>query len=289
MKQKITKLLIMLFVVPVVLVVILSTFAPFPSTEPMPLTWPKPLPKEGYQLFHSIARNGDLLDYSFYYVSKKRQVIYRYDADRYLELQGENCSGLIWYHDDKNNIHTLITKRFYTAYHLPKFNYYNPGKQYIAIPTNDLSDFVFSVDGGRHFIKAMVSPMAAVPGEEVDYFIGVDDSPIEDTYYEPGKPNTPITISGNTGYFVLKNHEVIFGASYRYNRIDYEHGLSNYQIFYPSAAFFDERVRDGSKFGAYKKMLNNKEYQLRVNSIKNLKPEPYQGWDKIRCEVGAER
>ncbi|WP_218058050.1 T6SS immunity protein Tli3 family protein, partial [Gilliamella sp. HK7] len=104
MKQKITQLLIMLFVVPVVLVVILSTLAPFPTTEPMPLMSPKPLPKEGYQLFHSIARNGDLLDYSFYYVSKKRQVIYRYDADRYLELQGENCSGLIWYHDDKNNI-----------------------------------------------------------------------------------------------------------------------------------------------------------------------------------------
>ncbi|OCG13590.1 hypothetical protein A9G24_07485 [Gilliamella sp. App6-5] len=289
MKQKITQLLIMLLVVPVVLVVILSTFAPFPSTEPMPLMRPKPLPKEGYQLFHSIARNGDLLDYSFYYVSKKRQVIYRYDADRYLELQGENCSGLIWYHDDKNNIHTLITSRFYTAYHLPKFNYYNPGKQYIAIPTNDLSDFVFSVDGGRHFIKAMVSPMAAVPGEEVDYFIGVDDSPIQAIYDSIVKSNEPISVSGNTGYFVLKNGEVIFGASHNYHDFDYENGLWNFQIFYPSAAFSDKRVRDGSRFGAYKKMLNSKEYQLRVNSIKNLKPEPYQGWDKIRCEVGAER
>ncbi|MCO6555758.1 MAG: hypothetical protein J6577_00825, partial [Gilliamella sp.] len=130
---------------------------------------------------------------------------------------------------------------------------------------------------------------AAVPGEEVDYFIGVDDSPIQEFYTWLGKKNTPITISGNTGYFVLKNHEVIFGASYEYDDFDYEHGLRNFQIFYPSSAFSDKRVRDGSRFGAYDSLIDNKEYQLRVNSIKNLKPEPYQGWDKIRCEVGAER
>lgn len=279
----------MLLVVPVGLVVILSNLAPFSTSEPMPLMPPQPLPRDGYQLFHSIARNGDILDDSFYYVSNKRQVIYRFDADRYLELQGENCSGLIWYHDDKNNIHTLIKERFYTAFHLPKFKYYNPGKQYIAIPTDDLSDFVFSIDGGKHFLEAKVSPMAAVPGNEVDYFIGVDDSPIQGFYDELGKINTPITISGNTGYFVLKNGEVIFGASYRYHKIDYDRGLSNYQIYYPSAAFSDEKVREGSNFGAYNELIDNKEYQSRVNAIKNIKPEPYQGWDKIRCEVGAEK
>jgi hypothetical protein len=292
MKQKLKTLCIMFLAVPFGLIMVLSIFAPFPSTDPMPLMPPKPIPKKGYELLHSVARNGDVLDDSFYYVSNKRQVIYRFDAERYLELQGENCSGLIWYHDDKNNIHTRITKRFYTAYHLPKFKYYNPGKQYIAIPTDDLSDFVFSIDGGRHFLKADVSPMAAVPGNEVDYFIGVDDSPVIATYYKSYKsPDEPISVSGNTGYFVLKNNDVIFGASYGYDDIDYNKGNSwlNTQTFYPLAAFTDKRVRDGSKFGAYKKVMDSQAYQARVNSIKNVKPQPYQGWDRIRCEIGAEK
>lgn len=291
MKQKLKTLCIMFLAVPFGLIMVLSIFAPFPSTDPMPLMPPKPIPKKGYELLHSVARNGDVLDDSFYYVSNKRQVIYRFDAERYLELQGENCSGLIWYHDDKNNIHTRITKRFYTAYHLPKFKYYNPGKQYIAIPTDDLSDFVFSIDGGRHFLKARVSPMAAVPGNEVDYFIGVDDSPIEAIYDSPRKNNVPISISGNTGYFILKNSDVIFGASYRYDKFDDKRGNSwwNTQTFYPLAAFTDERVRDGSKFGTYIKLMDSQAYQARVNSIKNVKPQPYQGWDRIRCEIGAEK
>ena len=289
MKKKLITLFITLVVIPVGSVVILSDIAPFPPTEPMPLMPPKPEPRDGYQLFYSFAQNGEVLDDSFYYVSTKRQVIYRYDADRYLELQGENCSGHIWFHDDKNNIHTLIQKRFYTAYDLPKYHYYNPGKQYIAIPTQNLTDFAMSVDGGRHFITARVSPMAAVPGDEVDFFIGVDDSPIQGIYSEPGKRNAPITISGNTGYFVLKNGEVIFGASYNYDDIDYGHGLKVYPVYYPSAAFSDERIRDGSNFGAYDRLIDNQEYKNRVESIKHIQPEPYQGWDKIRCEVGAEK
>ena len=289
MKQTLVKLCILLFAVPVVLIGILSIIAPFPSSEPMPLRPPKPEPRDGYQLFYSIARNDEVLNNSFYYVSTKRQVIYRYDADRYLELQGENCSGHIWFHDDKNNIHTLIQKRFYTAYDLPKYHYYNPGKQYIAIPTQNLTDFAVSVDGGRHFIIAVVSPMAAVPGDEVDFFIGVDDSPIQGIYDKPRKYNTPIPISGNTGYFVLKNGEVIFGASYDYQYINYGQGLRYNQFYYPSAAFSDERIRDGSNFGAYDTLIDNQEYKNRVESMKHIQPEPYQGWDKIRCEVGAEK
>jgi hypothetical protein len=290
MKQKMIRLFIMLLAVPLGLVVSLSIFAPFPTTDPMPLMRPKPVPKEGYQLFYYVTNNGVVIKNSFYYVSNKRQVVYRYDADRYLELQGENCSGLLWYHDDKNNIHTQITERFYTAYHLPKFKYYNPGKQYIAIPTDDLSDFVISVDGGKRFLTAKVSPMAAVPGNEVDYFIGVDDSPIQAIYDSPRKNNVPISILGNTGYFVLKNGEVIFGASYGYGKFDYKgHSWWNYQFYYPSAAFTDKRVRDGSKFGTYYKLMDSKAYQTRVNSIKNIKPQPYQGWDRIRCEIGAEK
>ncbi|MCX8605378.1 hypothetical protein J3U29_02385, partial [Gilliamella sp. B3825] len=99
----------------------------------------------------------------------------------------------------------------------------------------------------------------------------------------------PLTISGNTGYFVLKNGEVIFGESYRYNKIDYGHGLKMYPVYYPSAAFSDKRIKGGSKFGAFSHLMDNQEYKNRIYSIKNIQPEPYQGWDKIRCEVGAEK
>ena len=27
----------------------------------------------------------------------------------------------------------------------------------------------------------------------------------------------------------------------------------------------------------------------RITGADNIKPEPYQGWDKIRCEIGAEK
>jgi len=178
---------------------------------------PMPEPRQGYEIIYpDVIRTNDRHDTgSFYYLSEKRQVIYRFDAERYLELQGENCEGLIWYHDQAKNIHTRINKVFFTHDRLPKFNYYNPGKDYISIPTDDMSAVPFSIDGGKTFYVGDVTSFAAKPSEQVERFIGVDDNPLTLQFTDVKKSTmegfiNTITVSGNTGYFILKN-DVLFG------------------------------------------------------------------------------
>ena len=188
MKKRLIKLLICCIVIPGGLWAFIINFGsnlPQRYEETTGLDIPMPEPREGYEIIYpDMIRTNDRHETaSFYYLSEKRQVIYRYDADRYLELQGENCEGLIWYHDQAKNIHTRINKVFFTYDRLPKFNYYNPGKDYIGIPTDDMSAVPFSIDGGQTFYVGDVTDFAANPSEQVERFIGVDDNPLTPTIY----------------------------------------------------------------------------------------------------------
>ena len=305
MKKKLIKLLICCIVIPGGLWVFIINFGsnlPQRYEETTGLDIPMPEPREGYEIIYpDVIRTNDRHDTaSFYYLSEKRQVIYRYDADRYLELQGENCEGLIWYHDQAKNIHTRINKVFFTYDRLPKFNYYNPGKDYIGIPTNDMSAVPFSIDGGKTFFVGEVTDFAANPSEQVERFIGVDDSPLSLEFSDSdikkglGYFKNKITISGNTGYFILKN-DVLFGETVFYERI----GLNPRQ-FYHSLNGIDTKadinlylkgknMSEIQKFGSYWEIYYKPAYIERITDARNIKLEPYQDWDKIRCEVGAEK
>ena len=303
MKKKLIKLLICCIVIPGGLWAFIINFGsnlPERYEETTGLDIPMPEPREGYEIIYPDAiRTNDPHDTaSFYYISEKRQVIYRYDADRYLELQGENCEGLIWYHDQAKNIHTRIDKVFFTRDRLPKFNYYNPGKDYIGIPTDDMSAIPFSIDSGKTFYVGNVTSFAAKPSEQVERFIGVDDSPLTLQFrdvdeYMRGFINT-ITVSGNTGYFILKN-DVLFGDTVFWQMFKYPqqtfHSLSGVINTKKNIDLYlnGEKMKEVQRFGRYWEIYYKPAYIERITDARNIKLEPYQGWDKIRCEIGAEK
>ncbi|WP_334324900.1 T6SS immunity protein Tli3 family protein [Gilliamella apicola] len=303
MKKRLIKLLICCIVIPGGLWAFIINFGsnlPERYEETTGLDIPMPEPREGYEIIYPevIKTSNPNYTASFYYISKKRQVIYRYDADRYLELQGENCEGLIWYHDQAKNIHTRIDKVFFTRNRLPKFNYYNPGKDYIGIPTDDMSAIPFSIDGGKTFYIGNVTSFAAKPSEQVERFIGVDDSPLTLQFndvdeYMRGFINT-ITVSGNTGYFILKN-DVLFGDTVFWQMFKYPqqkfHSLSGVINTKKNIDLYlnGENMKEVQRFGRYWEIYYKPAYIERISGARNIKLEPYQGWDKIRCEIGAEK
>ncbi|OCG08500.1 T6SS immunity protein Tli3 family protein [Gilliamella apicola] len=305
MKKKLIKLLICCIIIPGGLWAFIINFGsnlPERYEETTGLDIPMPEPRQGYEIIYPevIKTSNPNYTASFYYLSEKCQVIYRYDAARYLELQGENCEGLIWYHDQAKNIHTRIDKIFFTRDRLPKFNYYNPGKDYIGIPTDDMSAVPFSIDGGKTFYVGEVTSFAANPSEQVEHFIGVDDNPLTLQFKDVKKSNmksfiNTITVSGNTGYFILKN-DVLFGETAFYERI----GLNPRQSYHSLNGVINtqtninlylngEHLKEVQRFGRYWEIYYKPTYIERITGARNIKLEPYQGWDKIRCEVGAEK
>ena len=304
MKKKLIKLLICCIVIPGGLWAFIINFGsnlPERYEETTGLNIPMPEPKQGYEIIYPevIKTSNPNYTASFYYLSEKRQVIYRYDADRYLELQGENCEGLIWYHDQAKNIHTRINKVFFTYDRLPKFNYYNPGKDYIGIPTDDMSAIPFSIDGGKTFYVGDVTDFAANPSEQVERFIGVDDNPLTLQFTDVKKSTmegfiNTITVSGNTGYFILKN-DVLFGDTVFWQMFKYPqqtfHSLSGVINTQTNINLYlnGEHLKEVQRFGRYWEIYYKPAYIERITGARNIKLEPYQGWDKIRCEVGAEK
>ena len=304
MYMKLIKLLICCILIPAGLWAFIIKYGanlPEKYEEITGLDIPLPEPRQGYEIIYPDAiRTNDPYDTgSFYYLSEKRQIIYRFDVERYLELQGENCEGLIWYHDQAKNIHTRINKVFFTHDRLPKFNYYNPGKDYIAIPTDDMSAVPFSIDGGKTFYIGKVTSFAAKPSEQVERFIGVDDKPLTLQFkdvdeYMRGFINT-ISVSGNTGYFILKN-DVVFGDTAFYERI----GLNPRQSYHSLNGVINTKaninlylkgknMKGVQRFGSYWEIYYKPAYIERITNARHIKLEPYQGWDKIRCEIGAEK
>ena len=303
MKKRLIKLLICCIVIPGGLWAFIINFGsnlPQRYEETTGLDIPMPEPREGYEIIYpDMIRTNDRHETaSFYYLSEKRQVIYRYDADRYLELQGENCEGLIWYHDQAKNIHTRINKVFFTYDRLPKFNYYNPGKDYIGIPTDDMSAVPFSIDGGKTFYVGDVTDFAANPSEQVERFIGVDDNPLTLQFTDVKKSTmegfiNTITVSGNTGYFILKN-DVLFGDTVFWQMFKYPqqtfHSLNGINTKADINLYHKGKNREEiQRFGRYWEIYYKPAYIERITGARNIKLEPYQGWDKIRCEIGAEK
>ena len=304
MKKKLIKLLICCIVIPGGLWAFIINFGSnLPETyeETTGLDIPMPEPRQGYEIIYPevIKTSNPNYTASFYYLSEKRQVIYRYDADRYLELQGENCEGLIWYHDQAKNIHTRIDKIFFTHDRLPKFNYYNPGKDYIGIPTDDMSAIPFSIDGGKTFYVGEVTDFAANPSEQVERFIGVDDKPLTLQFKDVKKSTmesfiNTVAVSGNTGYFILKN-DVLFGDTVFWQMFKYPqqtfHSLSGVVNTKKNIDLYlkGEHLKEVQLLGRYWEIYYKPAYIERITDARNIKLEPYQGWDKIRCEIGAEK
>ena len=304
MYMKLIKLLICCILIPAGLWAFIIKYGanlPERYEEITGLDIPMPEPRQGYEIIYpdAIKTSNPSYTASFYYLSEKRQVIYRFDAERYLELQGENCEGLIWYHNQAKNIHTRINKVFFTHDRLPKFNYYNPGKDYIAIPTDDMSAVPFSIDGGKTFYTGKVTSFAAKPSEQVERFIGVDDKPLILQFTDVKKSTmegfiNTITVSGNTGYFILKN-DVVFGDTVFMQMFERPqqtfHSLNGVINTKANINLYlnGENMIGVQKFGRYWEIYYKPAYIERLTNARHIKLEPYEGWDKIRCEIGAEK
>ncbi|ECC1743782.1 hypothetical protein J5L86_002091 [Salmonella enterica] len=123
-----------------------------------------------------------------------RQVIYRFDDHRYLELEGFNCEGALWYNDTRKNIRTEVVERDTPIFRISFFKYVHPLERYIAIPLSDLSAILISKDYGRTWGTARFAPGGGadphaygsrgkrIPARESDYGMmanaGEDTSPI---------------------------------------------------------------------------------------------------------------
>ena len=317
MNHKLKGLFLLLVVVPAI--IWLSVYwvgnAQPDQVQKVGLDIPMAEPREGYEIVYPYMYDlpnkittRTITHYekaTYYYLSQKRQVVYRYDEHRYLELQGENCEGLMWYHDDANNIHTRINIPFFTKTQLPTFHYYNPGKNYIAIPANDMSFVLFSLDQGQTFRIGEVTSYAAVPAEKVERFIGIDDRPLDVQFTDIRRENSRAytrtkTISGNTGYFILNNGDVLFGATVFYDQeppsFNVQPANQHKQVFHSLKGIDlsliqqkDPNFLGMQPFGKYWEIYHKPNYIERVQAARSIHPEPYQGWDKIRCVVGAEK
>ncbi|EOI3553737.1 hypothetical protein ACMSYZ_004146, partial [Cronobacter turicensis] len=84
-----------------------------------------------------------------------RQVVYRFDDHRYLELKGWNCEGELWFIDTQRGIHSQIYSQFYRIF-TKKF--LHPSDRYLAIPIWTSDSLRVSKDYGRTWQQAMFSP-----------------------------------------------------------------------------------------------------------------------------------
>lgn len=82
-----------------------------------------------------------------------RQVVYRFDAYRYLTLEGYGCEGAINYVDDKRGIDSPMIEQFARVF-LPRFVHADDNGNFIFVPYHEPSAFRVSYDQGKTFEDA---------------------------------------------------------------------------------------------------------------------------------------
>ena len=82
-----------------------------------------------------------------------RQIVYRFDDHRHLELEGYACEGAIDYVDTKGGIRTRVMHQFARVF-LPRIVHADNDGDFIFIPYDDVSAFQVSRDHGATFEKA---------------------------------------------------------------------------------------------------------------------------------------
>ena len=83
------------------------------------------------------------------------QVVFRFDASRYLQLTGTRCRGKLYYVDEKNQVYNELIVAAGKVLTEP---FAHTAGDYIFIPLIDYSAVSYSQDGGRIFKDVHVSP-----------------------------------------------------------------------------------------------------------------------------------
>ncbi|WP_448659499.1 T6SS immunity protein Tli3 family protein [Enterobacter hormaechei] len=210
-----------------------------------------------------------------------KQVVYRFDDHRYLELKGWDCEGELWYTDTRRGIHTQPVSQFYRIF-TKKF--VHPSERYIAIPTWDDPGTIISKDYGKTWSPQFFSVGPNEPDgtnqpsyEDIISFTVVNDQgflqtkhrlymsskPFEDPRILPGGPGIAYTVDDGMGNKVSDTLDPRFP------------GWAWGMVY---------MTKQGLKHSTQQFKANWQDLPDSVPEVKG-----YTGWDHMRCDMDAGR
>ena len=117
----------------------------------------------------------------------------------------------------------------------------------------------------RHSAKVLTEPFAHMPEDYI--FVPLSDYSAIDFSQDGGR---------SFGTIDIETYE----------------GMGSYQPTYHTVeniVVMNNQLKEVQLFGRYWEIYYKPAYIERITGARNIKLEPYQGWDKIRCEIGAEK
>ena len=206
-----------------------------------------------------------------------KQVVYRFDDHRYLELKGWDCEGELWYTDTKRGIHTEPVSQFYRIF---TRKFIHPSERYIAIPTWDSPGSMISKDYGQTWFPSAFSPGenepngdSSPPYDDVLSFTVVNDQGFLQTkhrLYMSSKPfDDPRILPGGEGI----QYELEDGT-----KGDIKPGTAGWAwgMVYMTKQGLKDTVQELQT-----------SWQNQPDKVPEIKG--YTGWDHMRCDMDAGR
>ncbi len=201
------------------------------------------------------------------------QVVYRFDDNRFLELNGFNCEGGLTYTDTKRNIHSIIYENS-DRYRVYTKTFIHPSERYIVIPVYGESEsLTISKDYGQTWEGARFSPGGGadpygkrIPARKTAYGMDVVAGENTSPLYEDV---ISFTVINDQGFMLTKWGDI-----------------------YMSSKPFDAPNTHGGKWGKdYLSLDAIQNYRSTFADRKNFQNLPtkvpaiknYTGWDKMRC------
>ncbi|ADU71309.1 hypothetical protein [Pantoea sp. At-9b] len=214
---------------------------------------------------------------------KPVQVVYRFDDHRWLELQGFNCEGALWFVDQKRGIRTEVHD---WGYRIFTRSYIHPSERYIALPGWGMtSAMTVSKDYGRTW------KTSSIRGEE-------DNGSNAPTYDNIQS----LTVVNDQGFLLTKQGR-IYMSSLPFDDprlqpggtgVDYVVEFRGRKIPHHINAIQPAEGLDTSLWGReyidpriLHRMTN--QYYTNFQNLPDRIPEVknYQGWTHMRCDLNA--
>ena len=237
-----------------------------------------------------------------------KQVIYRFDDHRYLELEGFRCEGALWYVDTKRAIRSEVVARDTPIFRISFFKYIHPSERYISIPWGDFSGFIVSKDYGQTWGDGRFSPGGGadphaygskgkrIPAREDDY--GMTAIPGEDT--SPIRKDVVSMTVVNDQAFILTRWGDLYISSKPFDDPRLNPGGKGIPYTYKdyNGVLQHDRLKPGSSgmdWGWEYTSWNSVDgpehwitdaHKPNWQNIPNKVPEVknYTGWDHMRCD-----
>jgi len=205
------------------------------------------------------------------------QIVYRFDDHRFLELEGWDCEGELWYTGTKRGIHTTPASQFYRIF---TRKFIHPSERYIAITNWRVDGFLVSKDYGQTWRAVGFSPGHnepngdnRAPAEDVVSFTVFNDQGFLQTkhrLYMSSKPfDDPRVVAGGSGITYKLNDGTVQTIS------------PDFPGWKSGMVYFTKEWLKG------KVVSHEQNYQDLPDKVPEVKN--YTGWDRMRCDMDAGR